>query len=125
MITLEMAGDMLDQIAEELPSAFFTELNGGIRLDPGERLHPESSDAPLYTLGEYHVDALGRYIILYYGSFARLFCHCTPESFRHKLKETLLHEFTHHLESLGGERELEKQDERDMEQYRRSWGQSS
>jgi hypothetical protein len=122
MVTIDEAGDMLDEIAEGLPGEFFRELNGGILLLPEEKLHPEDRDADLYTLGEYHCDSsMGKYIILYYGSFARIYGHLNPARFREKLKDTLLHEMTHHLEFLAGERGLEIKDEMEMAQYRQKY----
>jgi len=37
--------------------------------------------------------------------------------FKKELEITLKHELTHHLESLAGERDLEKEDDRFMEDY--------
>ena len=44
------------------------------------------------------------------------------EEFKERLKKTLFHEFTHHLESLAGERDLEIEDERQLAAYRREKG---
>ncbi len=122
MISIDEAEQMLDEIALEIPKEFFGALNGGILLLPDVKLHPDRLADDLYILGEYHYNhALGRYIALYYGSFERLFGHCTPAVLRAELKKTLLHEFTHHLESLAGERGLEVKDERSMDAYRRQF----
>jgi hypothetical protein len=50
----------------------------------------------------------------------RVFGHLTPAQFKEELRETLLHEFTHHLEFLAGERGLEIKDAIAMEKYRRN-----
>ncbi|MCL2300776.1 MAG: metallopeptidase family protein, partial [Firmicutes bacterium] len=59
-----------------------------------------------------------RLIRLYYGSFMRVYAHAPEALLRQKLRESVLHELTHHLESLAGERGLELQDQIDLAQYR-------
>ncbi|MDR0380965.1 MAG: metallopeptidase family protein [Oscillospiraceae bacterium] len=117
MVSIEEAGVMLDEAAEELPEVFYRELNGGVCLLPEvKRVAAEG----LYVLGEYHIHpAMGRYIVIYYGSFAALYAHRPPEVWREELKRTLVHEFTHHMESLAGARDLEIKDEQDRARYRR------
>jgi hypothetical protein len=111
--------DMLDELAGELPEQFYKELNGGILLLPDTRLSPEAVDDDLYTLGEYHHSySMGRYITIYCGSFNALYGHLSPEKFKERLRSTLRHEFTHHLESLAGEKDLEIEDERQLARYR-------
>jgi hypothetical protein len=119
LITIEEMEEMLDELAAELPEQFYRELNGGILLLPEARLSPEALDNDLYTLGEYHYSySMGRYITIYYGSFKALFGHLPPEELKAELRGTLRHEFTHHLESLAGEKDLEIEDERQLAQYR-------
>jgi hypothetical protein len=120
MVTIDEAEVMLNEIAAELPPVFFNDLNGGILLLPEQKLHPKHVGRDLFTLGEYHSEqGLGKYIIIYYGSMVRVFGHLTPAQFKEELRETLLHEFTHHLEFLAGERGLEIKDELQMEKYLR------
>ena len=119
MYTIDDVSDILDDIVDEIPEDLFKDLNGGIILLEEEKPHP-SNIGPLYILGEYHNRrGMGRYICIYYGSFMRLFGHYSKDRLRKRLRETLLHEFTHHLESLAGERGLEIQDAINMEKYRR------
>ena len=125
MITFDEVGTILDDIADELPDEFYTLLNGGIVLLPEAKLHPESkSPANLYILGEYHHDprGLGRYISIYYGSFTRMYAYADLDTQRQQLKRVLLHEFTHHIESLAGERGLEIKDAIHMENYLKKFG---
>ena len=119
MITIEEMEEMLDELAAELPERFYEELNGGILLLPETRLSPEALDDDLYTLGEYHYSySMGRYITIYYGSFDALYGHLAPQEIKDRLRSTLRHEFTHHLESLAGEKDLEIEDERQLARYR-------
>jgi hypothetical protein len=60
---------------------------------------------------------LGRYIAIYYGSFARVYGHLSKEQLAGQLAGTLKHEFRHHLESLAGQRGLEIEDEKYLENY--------
>jgi len=117
MVSIDHAHEMLEQIAEEFPEAFFKDLNGGISLLPEAKLSAHARNNDLYILGEYRRDVMGRYIYLYYGSFRRVHGHLKEEDFYQALKKTLAHEFTHHLESLAGERGLERKDEENMMKY--------
>ena len=118
MYTIDDIANMLDNIVDEIPLELFKDLNGGIILLEEYKTHPESP-GNLFILGEYHHRYdMGRYICIYYGSFMHLYRHLRPEKLRARLKETLLHEFTHHLESLAGEKGLEIQDKIDLQRYR-------
>ena len=117
--SFDMVREILDEIAEEVPEVFYRELHGGIILLPEEKKHLESKKSRnLYIMGEYHRNVMGRKIILYYGSFKKMYPKAPLEIIRGKLKDTLFHEFTHHIESLAGERGLEKKDQEKMEKYR-------
>ena len=118
MLTFEEVGSILDVIAEELPREFFRDLNGGILLLPEVCQDHDDSVCGLYTLGEYVYDEMGRYIVIYYGSFVALYEDLPPKKLRKELKDTLIHELTHHVESLAGECGLEIEDELEMERFR-------
>ena len=120
MVTIERANEMLDKIACELPQEFYKDLNGGILLLPQAKASPEAVADDLYILGEYvYSTSMGRLIYIYYGSFEKLFGNLSENEFEEQLRETLYHEFTHHMESLSGGMELEKKDEIQMREYRR------
>ena len=120
MVTIDEAQEILDRVAEGLPQEFYKELNGGVILLPDVRRSREPWGENLYTLGEYTVShSMGRYIAIFYGSFKYVFgAGASRETIAEELRKTLLHEFTHHLESLAGENDLEKDDERRMRIYR-------
>ena len=106
------------EIAETFPEDFFRELNGGVMVKEDCRLHPAAVDHDLFVMGEYHCDRyLGRFVVLYYGSFLRCFGHCSEYYLREKIRKVLLHEFRHHLESLAGERDLEIEDAIELSRY--------
>lgn len=117
--TIEEVNDMLDKIATEIPVEFFAKLNEGVVLLEEYKIHPESrARDTLYIMGEYSRSVTGRNIKIYYGSFKNVYRGISNEELQQNLKHTLLHEFTHHLESLAGERGLEIQDSHDMKKYR-------
>ena len=120
MVEIEKVEEMLEKLAEELPREFYKELNGGILLLPETKMNPLGKRNDLYTMGEYHRNtSMGRYIVIYYGSFNKLYGHLSEKAFEKKLRATLRHEFVHHLESLAGERALEKKDEEFIKEYLR------
>ena len=115
----EIIREWLDEIEDEVPEAFYKELSGGVLLLPEEMKHRESDDSrPLYILGQYKRNIMGRTIVIYYGSFKKLYSHRKEQAVKKQLKDTLFHEFTHHLESLAGERGLEKKDVEKMKRYK-------
>ena len=109
ILSFDEAGALLDEMAEEFPPEFYDELNGGIALLPEAKEDPEGEHGELYIMGEYCNDMMGKYINLYYGSFAALAGQedWTEEDWEDELYTTLAHEFTHHIEGRAGERGLE------------------
>lgn len=117
--TIEEVEILLEEIAEEIPRDFFKDLNKGIVLLPQYKLHGESRAVDkLYILGQYVKDFSGRHIAIYYGSFKLVYKGISKHRLKEKLKNTLLHEFTHHLESLAGEEDLIIKDKMDIEKYK-------
>ena len=104
VLTIDQVNDILDEMAEGFPEALFRELNGGVCLLEEAVPDPDFLPGEMYILGEYCDDCLGRYINLYYGSFAALaqqedWDRATWEA---ELRTTLSHELTHHMEGLSG-----------------------
>lgn len=111
--------EMLDDISGDIPREFFSELNGGIVLRPERKYHPASVNNDLYIMGEYHVDSrMGRSIFIYYGSFQAVHKHLQKDLLREQVRKTVLHEFTHHFESLAGEKDLEIEDAVRLAKYK-------
>ena len=119
MISLDEFKRILSEATDEIPPGFFDDLNGGIRLLPEWKMHPEAVHGDLYILGEYHYDSvMGRNIAIYYGSFMRTYGNLDENLLRDRIVHTLKHEFRHHLESMGGTKELEIEDRDQIEKYR-------
>ena len=111
MMTIDEFEEAMDQIAEELPEEFYRELNGGILILPAK-----ADD--LWVLGMYvHSSSMGRLIEIYYGSFCEVMKGRSREAWIEQMRETLYHEFTHHMESLAGEKMLEEKDEQQLREY--------
>ena len=120
MLTIDEVNDALDEMAEQFPRALFQGLNGGVCLQEEALEDPEFPSGEMYILGDYCDDCLGRYINLYYGSFAALAKkeEWTQEDWDDELWTTLSHELTHHIEGLGGLHGLDDRDEAEMEGFR-------
>ena len=110
--TYDQMGDWLEEIAEEFPDSFFRDLDGGIQLERSSCPDPDFPPGEMWIMGEYCHDSLGRYIILYYGSFAELLQEEDEEGWKDEIFATVAHEFTHHMEETAG---LHSLDDRDAE----------
>lgn len=112
ILTFDETGAVLDALAETFPPALFQALNGGVSLLPEALPDPEFPEEDLYILGEFCDDQMGRYINLYYGSFAALarLENWTRADWEEELRLTLSHELTHHMEGLAGEDALGRKD---------------
>ncbi|MBQ6496147.1 MAG: metallopeptidase family protein [Firmicutes bacterium] len=118
MLTIDEFTEEMEKISEELPEEFYNDLNGGILILPDTRVSPHSRANDLYIMGMYRrSSSMGRFIEIYYGSFVKLFSHLPKEALIEQMREVLFHEFTHHIESLAGERGLEIKDEKQIQAY--------
>lgn len=126
VLSFEQAGDLLDKLAESFPEALFDELNGGVNLLEEAVPDQEFPEARVYVLGEYCNDLLGRYINLYYGSFAAMAENedWTEADWEEELRQTLSHELTHHMEGRSGLHALDDKDEAEMAAWREEYGES-
>ena len=117
MLSIERVNQLLDEAVEDYPPQLLRQLTGGIVLLEDTVPDPDAG-AEVYVLGEYCWDGLGRYIRLYYGSFAAVLSQEPEEVWAEELRRTLRHELTHHGEGLAGERSLERRDARQLEAFR-------
>ena len=107
-----------------LPEYVHDELNGGVLVDSSVYLHPGRVADDLYILGTYSVDPiLGKQIVIYYGSFFSALRDAPESVYRKKIRETVRHEFLHHLEARAGlftKGSLVEEDDRRMMEYYKS-----
>jgi len=124
VLSFDQAGELLDQLAEPFPEALFEGLNGGVNLLEDTVPDTEFPEGEMYILGEYCDDLLGRYINLYYGSFAALAERedWTAENWTAELRQTLSHELTHHMEARGGLHALDDRDAAELAAWREEYG---
>ena len=124
VLTFDQAGETLDEMAERFPQALFNGLNGGVNLLEDTVPDPDFPEGEMYILGEYCDDLLGRYINLYYGSFAALAEreNWDEQVWREELRITLSHELTHHMEARGGLHALDDRDAEELAAWREEYG---
>ena len=120
ILSIDRCYDILDRLVEEYPPQLLDSLNGGILLLEEALPDPEAGE-DVFIMGEYCWDELGRYIVLYYGSFVELLAEEDERIWEDELRITLRHELTHHVEGLAGERSLEHKDSAQLEEFRSSY----
>ena len=120
MISTEKYREIVSELLDELPEAFFRDLSGGVIVSEALVIPAYARDNDLCTMGLYKVFSGVRQIILYKGSFDRVYPQADAEEARRLLRGILRHEFRHHLESLAGVRDetsLQAEDEREKRAY--------
>ena len=124
IFTIDEAAQALDEMAETFPAPLFEELNGGVNLLEDTVEDPQFPQGEMYILGEFCEDCLGRYINLYYGSFAALAARedWTEQDWLEELRTTLAHELTHHMESRSGLHALDDADAEELQRWRAEYG---
>ena len=125
MISIEDYRAIVSELMDELPEAFFQRLNGGVIVSEARVAPDYARGNDLFTLGQYQVNNGMRQIVLYKGSFDRIYPRAEIPEARDILRGVLRHEFRHHLESMGGihnSSSLEAEDERDKQAYLSSHG---
>ena len=123
MVNLEDFARIVMEEVDILPEYVHDGLNGGVLVDSSVYLHPGRVADDLYILGTYTVDPiLGKQIVIYYGSFVSSLQNASESVYRAKIRETVRHEFLHHLETRAGLYRrgtlIEEDDRRMMEYYK-------
>lgn len=119
MLSVDRFTALLGEAASEIPKEIFEGLNLGIGVVEHSKLnHATASGSPAYILGEYRVShGMGRGILLYYGSFMRVYPDLEDDARAFELiKDVLKHELTHHLEHQAGSHDLEMADARRLQE---------
>ena len=124
LLTFDQVGEILDDLADAFPHVLFDGLNGGVNLLEDTVPDPDFPEGEMYILGEYCDDLLGRYINLYYGSFAALAERedWDEQVWGEELRITLSHELTHHMEARGGLHALDDRDAEELAAWREEYG---
>ena len=95
--------EMVSEEMDLLPQYVFDELSGGVLVERRARLSPDSVADDLFILGQYRWGSLGKQVTLYYGSFREVLGAADEAAYRARVRETLRHEFRHHMETRAGE----------------------
>ena len=120
MISTEEYQEIISELMDELPEAFFRELTGGVIMSEAIVIPDYARGDDLCTLGQYQVYYGVRQIVMFKGSFDRLYPNVDVAQARGILRGVLRHEFRHHIEFLGGihnSSSLEAEDERKKQNY--------
>lgn len=109
MLSLDEFTRLLREAADQLPDEIFEGLNLGVGVSEQTKTKLGASGRRAYVLGEYRASrSMGRGILLFYGSFARVYPSLSEnEEGRRLIADVLKHELLHHLESQAGARDLE------------------
>ena len=123
LLTFDRVGEILDDLADAFPQVLFDGLNGGVNLLEDTIPDLDFPEGEMYILGEYCDDLLGKYINLYYGSFAALAKSedWDADDWVDELQATLAHELTHHLEARGGLHALDDRDAGELAAWREEY----
>lgn len=106
--------EILEELYNELPEGILNTLNGGIIIEEDVMYHPDAQNDDIVCLGAYRRDLIGNSIIMCYGSFMLMYWDLPHDEFKEKIKETLYHEITHHLEFESGNNDLVVDDEKQL-----------
>ncbi len=103
MMTFDEFEEAVKEEIDILPDYVKEELTGGVLVDESVYLHPARVKDDLFILGTYSWGGYtGKQIVLYYGSFAAVMGNMSDEDVRLRIRETVRHEFLHHLETRAG-----------------------
>ena len=120
MIRMEEYRQIVSGLLDELPEEFFRDLSGGVIVSGALVIPDYAQGNDLYTLGQYQVYYGVRQIVMFKGSFDRLYPQADESDAREILRGVLRHEFRHHIELLGRIRNsssLEAEDARKKQAY--------
>ncbi len=120
MISLEEYKRIVSELMDELPEEFYRDLNGGVIVSEAVAIPDYARGGDLCALGQYLIYSGMRQIVMFKGSFDRVYPLADGEEARNLLRGILRHEFRHHLESLGNvhnAESLEAEDRRKKAAY--------
>lgn len=120
MLSLEEYKRIVSELMDELPEEFYRDLNGGVIVSEALAIPDYARGNDLYAMGQYLIYSGMRQIVMFKGSFDRVYPLADGEEARNLLRGILRHEFRHHLESLGNvhnAESLEAEDRRKKAAY--------
>lgn len=119
-VSLEEFRELTSEVLDEFPEGFFDKLSGGVIVSEDLISSPYARNNDLYIAGCYRDNQLGKQVILYYGSFCRLYPYASPAEMKSHIRDTMRHEMRHHYECEAGDhssKSLEAEDRRFLQSY--------
>ncbi|MGE5373145.1 MAG: metallopeptidase family protein [Solirubrobacterales bacterium] len=108
--TFDEFADLVEQAVDQIPPRFCRDLTGGFNVQRESR-----RDGKFFIMGEYVEGGhLGCFIVFYYGSFAAVLGDQPHPVWDREIRETVLHEMQHHIESLAGRDDLARQEKAEL-----------
>ncbi len=120
MISMKEYRQIVSELMDELPPAFYDKLTGGVIVSEEAKSADYAKGDDLYVMGQYQVYAGVRQIVMFKGSFDRAYPYADIPEARSILRGVLRHEFRHHIEGRGGLHgvdTLEAEDARQKQMY--------
>ncbi len=120
MISLAEYNRIIAELLDELPKEFFRGLSGGVIVSEALMVPEYARGDDIFIMGQYQSSYGMRQVILYKGSFDRVYPYADAAQARELLRGILRHEFRHHLEAMGSvhnSSSLEAEDERAKQAY--------
>ena len=117
---LEVFKGIVEDLLDELPEEFFRELTGGVIVSEAAMVPDYAQGSDIFIMGHYSIFSGVRQIIIYKGSFDRVYPFADAAEAKNILRGVVRHEFRHHLEFLSGIHDatsLEAQDAREKRDY--------
>ena len=103
MLTMAEYRTIVSELMDELPEPFYRKLTGGVIVSEALVIPDYAKDHnDLCTLGQYQVYSGVRQIVMFKGSFDRVYPQANAAEAKNILRGILRHEFRHHVEGLGG-----------------------
>ncbi|MBQ3356889.1 MAG: hypothetical protein IJG45_07260 [Oscillospiraceae bacterium] len=102
MISMAEYRAIVSELMDELPAEFYRELTGGVIVSEAATVPDYAKGNDLFVMGQYQVYSGVRQIVMFKGSFDRVYPQADAAQAKEILRGVLRHEFRHHLEGLGG-----------------------
>jgi len=99
---------VVEIIEDEIPPKLLEGLNLGVIARP--ELRKANEDTGRIIMGVYVRNVMGKQVVLYYGSFRKLYQNRPDEFWRGRILSTIKHELTHHVEALAGQEDLARKE---------------
>lgn len=122
MIDIDRFFQLVSEVCDNLPDEFFDDLHYGVHVVEDLKISPHARADDLIIMGEYQASRYGNRIVIYYGSFVRMYPFLDEEALKDVIHSVVVHEFRHHMENragMHGKDSLEQEDKDQLRMYLR------